>query len=142
MMFLNLLWPAISLSRQFALALRGRLRFGQPLRVSCAWGDKAAMQIDHGERSLSVTFMALLIEDVIAARGRLNGSHSETARRDVVRASVAAMEGSTWVARKHVRSALADVGRLTSLAELAFRETSYSVSDTGRLRSGCKPCHC
>jgi hypothetical protein len=92
------------------------------------------MKIDHGERSLSATFMALLIEDVIAARGRLNGSQNESARRDVVRASVAAMEGSTWVARKHVRGALSDVGRLSPLAELAFRELSYSVSDTGQIR--------
>lgn len=92
------------------------------------------MGSDDGERPLSVTFMALLIGDVIAARDRLDGSHNQTARRDVVRASVAAMEGTTWVAREHVRSALGAIGHLTPVAELAFRELSYSVSDTGQIK--------
>lgn len=92
------------------------------------------MKTDPDEPSLSVAFMALLIEDVIAARRRLDGSHSQTARRDVVRASIAAMEGATWVAREHVRGALARIGHLTPVADLAFRELSYSVSDIGELK--------
>ncbi|HEX8217427.1 MAG TPA: hypothetical protein VF577_08170 [Allosphingosinicella sp.] len=38
-----------------------------------------------------------------------------------------------WVARDHVRTALAQVGQLTPIAELALRERSYTVSERGRL---------
>jgi hypothetical protein len=92
------------------------------------------MNTDNKERSLSLAFMALLIEDVIAARQRLGGSDTQTARRDVVRASVAAMEGATWVAKEHVRTALAKVGHLSPVADLAFQELAYSVSDIGELK--------
>lgn len=78
-------------------------------------------------------FMALLVEDVIAARARLIASQAQTARRDVVRASMAAVEGMTWVAREHVRSALATCGELTPVAEMALRETAYMVAENGKL---------
>jgi hypothetical protein len=86
------------------------------------------------ERTLAVGFIALLIGDVISARQRLNGSHAQTARRDVVRASLAAIEGMAWEAREHVRRALADLGHLTPVVDLALREVSYSVSDSGQIR--------
>jgi hypothetical protein len=84
------------------------------------------------ERSRSAAFMALLIEDVIAARERLTAAHTQTARRDVVRASLAAIEGMTWVAREHVRRVLAELEQLTPIADLAMRELSYSVSERGQ----------
>jgi hypothetical protein len=90
------------------------------------------MDTRNDERSRSAAFMALLIEDVIAARERLTTSHTETARRDVVRASLAAIEGMTWVAREHVRTALAALEQLTPVADLAMRELSYSVSENGQ----------
>jgi len=83
------------------------------------------------EQSRSTAFMALLIEDVIAARERLTVSHTQTARRDVVRASLAAIEGMIWVAREHVREVLASLEQLTPIADLAMRELSYTVSDRG-----------
>lgn len=89
------------------------------------------METRNDERSRSAAFMALLIEDVIAARQRLTASHTQTARRDVVRASLAAIEGMTWVAREHVRSVLAALEQLTSVADLAMRELSYAVSERG-----------
>jgi len=84
-------------------------------------------------RSRSAAFIASLIQDVIAARQRLSTSHTHTARRDVVRASLAAMEGTIWIAREHVRIALADIEQLTPVADLALRELSYSVTESGRL---------
>ncbi len=92
------------------------------------------MNTPGDEHSLSVGFIALLIEDVISARQRLNGSHSQIARRDVVRASLAAMEGMVWIAREHVRRALADLGHLTPVIDLALREVSYSVSESGQIK--------
>jgi len=90
------------------------------------------MDTPKDEASRVAAFMALLIEDVIAARERLITSHTQTARRDVVRASLAAIEGLTWVAREHVRMALADHEQLTPVADLAMRELSYRVSESGQ----------
>jgi hypothetical protein len=91
------------------------------------------MDTENEDRSRSVSMIALLIEDVIAARQRLNDADTQTARRDVVRASLAAMEGMTWVARRHVRSALLQLEHLTPMADLALREVSYVISDSGQL---------
>jgi hypothetical protein len=90
------------------------------------------MDTPKDEASRVAAFMALLIEDVIAARERLITSHTQTARRDVVRASLVAVEGLTWVAREHVRMALADDEQLTPVADLAMRELSYRVSESGQ----------
>jgi hypothetical protein len=90
------------------------------------------MTAPNDERSRSAAFVALLIEDVIAARERLTVSHTQGARRDVVRASLAAIEGATWVAREHVRTALAELEQLTPVADLAMRELTYAVSDSGQ----------
>ena len=91
------------------------------------------MNPPHDERSRSAALLALLLGDVIATRERLIGSHAQTARRDVVRASIAAMEGMTWLAREHVRTALAQLQKLTPFADLALQELSYGVSESGKL---------
>ena len=76
------------------------------------------------ERSRSAILIALLIDDVIAARNRLAGADSQTARRDVVRATLAAMEGYFWEVRQHVASTLAELEELTPTASLALLEIS------------------
>jgi hypothetical protein len=43
------------------------------------------------------------------------------------------MEGMTWLARQHVRTALAQLQKLTPFADLALQELSYSVSPSGEL---------
>jgi hypothetical protein len=90
------------------------------------------MESRNDECSRSAAFMSLLIEDVIAARERLTAAHTQTARRDVVRASLVAIEGMTWVAREHVRTVLAALEQLTPVADLAMQELTYTVSDRGR----------
>lgn len=97
------------------------------------------MAIRKDDRSRSAHFIASLIEDVIAARERLNSLHTHTARRDVVRASLAAIEGMTWVAREHVRVALAGTEQLTPFADLALREVSYGVTESGRIIEQTRP---
>jgi len=77
--------------------------------------------------------IALLIEDVIAARNRLATVDSQTARRDVVRASHAAIEGYVWEMRQHVASDLARLEALTPTADLALREISYNVTTDGKI---------
>lgn len=91
------------------------------------------MDTHSQERLRSVAFVAVLIEDVIAARQRRVAADSQNARRDVVRSSLAAIEGMTWVAREHVRTALAELEQLTPVADLALRELAYSVSENGQL---------
>jgi hypothetical protein len=91
------------------------------------------MASDTDERSRSATLIALLIDDVIAARNRLAGADSQTARRDVVRASLAAMEGYVWEVRQHIASTLAELEELTPMADLALREISYLVTTDGKI---------
>jgi len=91
------------------------------------------MASDTNERSRTATLIALLIEDVIAARRRLAAEDTQTARRDVVRASLAAMEGYVWVMRQHTTSTLAELEALTPIADLALREISYSVTTDGKI---------
>lgn len=91
------------------------------------------MDIPSDERSRSGAFIALLIEDVIAARQRLDAADTQAARRNVVRVSLAAIESMTWLAREHVRTALAELEHLTPVADLALRELSYTVSESGQL---------
>lgn len=85
------------------------------------------------ERSRSIALIRLLIEDVLAARKRLAAANTQTARRDTVRASMAAMEGMIWLAREHVRSVLETFEELTPMADMALREQVYMISDTGNL---------
>lgn len=91
------------------------------------------MTSDTEERSRSASFITLLIDDVFAARQRLTSADTQTARRDVVRASIAAMEGIVWVMRQHVATTLADLDALTPMADLALREKSYSVANDGEI---------
>ncbi len=84
-------------------------------------------------RSQTAALIRTLIEDVIAARRRLEAADTQTARRDVVRASLAAMEGEIWLAREHVRDSLRTLDELSPLADLALRETTYQVTDGGKL---------
>lgn len=85
-------------------------------------------------RTRETALVQTLIGDVLAARTRLDRSDAQAARRDLVRASLAAMEGLIWLAREHVREALERVGELTPTADLALREQAYVISEHGKLR--------
>lgn len=87
----------------------------------------------NANRTQTAALIRTLIEDVIAARQRLDSNDTQTARRDVVRASFAAIEGEIWLARQHVRDSLQSLDELTPLADLALRETAYIVTDKGEI---------
>jgi hypothetical protein len=97
------------------------------------------MDSPREDRSRSARFMAALIEDVLAARERLGSSDTQTARREVVRSSLAAIEGMTWIAREHVRLALAGMDELSPVTDLALREMAYGVTDDGRIVEQVRP---
>lgn len=88
---------------------------------------------NDNERNRAINLIRVLIGDVIAARERLNTADTQTARRDVVRASLAAIEGEVWLAREHVRETLRNLETLSPLADLALREHTYVVTENGTL---------
>lgn len=77
------------------------------------------------------SFVALLIEDVIVARDILRANDNPAARRNLVRSTLAAIEGLVWITRENVRESVEALGELTPLASLALRERSYMVADNG-----------
>lgn len=88
---------------------------------------------NESERNRAIHLIRILIGDVIAARERLNMADTQTARRDVVRASLAAIEGEVWLARDHVRDTLRGFDELSPLANLALSEQAYVVTENGKL---------
>lgn len=88
---------------------------------------------DEKSRIQTAVLIRTLIEDVIAARRRLEAADTQTARRDVVRASLAAMEGEVWLMREHVRASLMSLDDLSPLADLALREATYTINEKGQI---------
>lgn len=82
---------------------------------------------------LERSFIAVLVEDVRAAETHLQTAADESARRNFVRTTFAAIEGAVWICREHVREAAQMLGELTPLLDLALRERSYTVTDRGDL---------
>jgi hypothetical protein len=82
---------------------------------------------------LRLSFLGILIEDVLAADARRSDSDTQTHRREIIRAVFAAIEGSIWLYREHVRSIAKSMGLLTPVADLALRERSFSVTERGTI---------
>jgi hypothetical protein len=77
------------------------------------------------------SFIAVLIEDVIVARDLLRANDNAAARRNLVRSTLAAIEGLVWITRENVRESVEALGELTPLGSLALRERTYTVADNG-----------
>jgi hypothetical protein len=92
-------------------------------------GEKMDISDDLGR-----TFYGILGYDAVDAMNKMGANDSQSARRDFVRTAFAAIEGWLWNYRQEVRSTLSAVRELSALEESAFAETSYAISDTGRLR--------
>lgn len=84
--------------------------------------------------NLGQSFVAQLVGDVIAADTRLASDNIATNRRDVVRTRYAAIEGLVWIMREHVHTTMRELAYLTPLADLALRERSYVVTDSGDVK--------
>ena len=89
--------------------------------------DHSSSPSERFERS----FIATLIEDVIAADANRKTSDSQPNRRNLIRTIFAALEGAIWICREHVREAAASMGELTPLIDMALRERTYTVTTTG-----------
>lgn len=84
---------------------------------------------------LSRSFDAILMHDVIDSLRRVKQDRSQSVKRDLIRTMFAAIEGSVWGYRKHVSSIAKSVDELTPVMDMAFSESTYSVSKTGDLES-------
>lgn len=82
---------------------------------------------------LRETFLGMLMEDVITARKQTRIDDSQAARRVLIRALFAAIEGLVWQYREHVRSVASSLDELPPLMELALTETAYTVTESGKL---------
>ena len=82
---------------------------------------------------LAHSFVRILITDVIEARTLLSSADSSVNRRNLVRTTLAGVEGLAWYFREHVREVAGEMGQLTPLAALALREQSYTVTDQGEI---------
>ena len=85
--------------------------------------------------SVRETFFGILTQDVILSMERQERSDTQATRRDLIRTMFAAIEGYVWKYREHVRSVMSDIDTIPVLTELALSETSYSVTENGKVEA-------
>ena len=85
--------------------------------------------------SVRETFFGILTQDVILSMERQERSDTQATRRDFIRTMFAAIEGYVWKYREHVRSVISDIGTIPALTELALSETSYTVTENGKVEA-------
>ena len=79
------------------------------------------------------TFTHILVGDVVQSQARLSGDDSQFHRRDLIRATFAAIEGLHWRLKQNV---LNNSRRILSAHEYAaMMEESYSVNKRGEVES-------
>ena len=87
---------------------------------------------DQQNPSTRITFITSLRDDVEHALSASDaGSASD--RRNLLRTIVSAIEGVSWVYRMHVLSIAKVVIEVSPLLELAFAESSFAVSEQGKI---------
>ncbi|WP_374944979.1 hypothetical protein [Sphingomonas sp.] len=93
----------------------------------------ADITLEQIDSELRATFLRTLIEDVLTAGARGGADDSPAHRRDMIRTTFAAIEGSVWLYREHVRSVAKTMDVLTPFADLARRERTFNVSERGAI---------
>ena len=83
---------------------------------------------------LARTFYGVLGYDVVDAMERMKENDCQSSRRDFVRSAFAAIEGWLWKYRQSIQSTIGSVRDLSPIEASAFAETSYTISDSGKLR--------
>lgn len=80
------------------------------------------------------TFIGILAHDIILSSRRLKADNNQAARRDFVRTVFVAIEGWLWEYRQQVHRTIGDTRDFSPTEAAAFAETTYTISDTGKLR--------
>lgn len=88
---------------------------------------------EDGSLPFGESFFRMLAEDVISALERRELHDTQSSRRDLIRTLFVAIEGSVWELRKHVQDIAESIDDLPPLMALALKETSYIVTENGRL---------
>jgi hypothetical protein len=88
---------------------------------------------EDGSLPFRESFFRMLAEDVISALERRALHDTQSSRRDLIRTLFVAIEGSVWELREHVRDIAASIDGLSPLMAMALKETSYIVTENGRL---------
>jgi hypothetical protein len=96
--------------------------------MSNAGNDK-----DSSKNSFRDRFFVTLMEDVLLSMRRREAEDTASARREFVRTTFSAIEGCIWQYREDVRSFIKDIEKMSSITEIALAETSYSVTETGKI---------
>ena len=81
------------------------------------------------------TFFGMLSEDVALSLARRESDDSQASRRDLIRTMFAAIDGYVWQYRGHVQSIVNNIEPLSPLLELALSETSYVVTESGKVET-------
>lgn len=79
------------------------------------------------------SFIGILLFDVMDAIERHDLAQTQSGKRDLIRTSFAAIEGASWIFREHVVEAARAMSELEPAEEVALSETSYQVTDQGRI---------
>ena len=79
------------------------------------------------------SFIGILLFDVMDAIDRHDDAPTQSGKRDLIRTTFAAVEGVSWIFREHVVEAARAMSELEPAEEVALSETSYQVSDQGRI---------
>ncbi len=83
---------------------------------------------------LGRAFYGILGYDAVDAMERMRENDCQSSRRDFVRSAFAAIEGWLWEYRQSVQSTVGSVRDLSPIEQAAFADTSYTISDSGKLR--------
>lgn len=82
---------------------------------------------------LAEGFASILLADVASAMHRYENEKSQQARRDMIRALFAAIEGYIWLYREHVVDVAKSMSALTVEEESALSELDHRVSEQGKI---------
>jgi hypothetical protein len=86
------------------------------------------------EGDIEETFYGLLAYDAAEAISKMDANDNQATRREFVRTAFAAVEGWLWDYRQFVQATIEKIRDLSTLEKSALSETSYSISETGKLR--------
>jgi hypothetical protein len=84
---------------------------------------------------LQKDFASILLADVGTAMQRYDQDQSQQSCREMIRTLFAAIEGYTWLYRKHITEAARSLGDLGLEEEIALSEVTYQVTEQGKIVS-------
>ncbi len=82
---------------------------------------------------LNATFLTILLMDVDAAMSRRSKENNGAHRRELIRTAFAAIEGVIWAFRERIAFVAGELGILEIAEQVALRETSYAVTEKGKV---------